>query len=131
MEFWISSGYRLLTDPQTRSIANLGRNIQFFATPTDLLSVHGLGRPKVVLAVPPSMSHGPSRWLFTAMAAMDGNVVLLTSKGEEGSLTRESFDIWEKEQAETAKWGRGRIGNLASSRQLLHLEVSSAPKETI
>lgn len=100
--------------------------MQFFSSPTDLLQAHPLSRAKVVLAVPPSMSHGPSRWLFTAMASTEGNVLLLTNRGEDSSLTREIFDLWEVKQEETARWGRGRIGNSASPRETLPIEVSTS-----
>lgn len=68
------------------------RHVRFFATPADLLQAFPINRPKVVLAVPPNMSHGPSRWLFTAMASTEGNVILLTGKGDDGTLTRELYD---------------------------------------
>lgn len=55
---------------------------------------------------------------------MEGNVLLLTSRGEDDSLTREIFQYWEREQAETAQWGKGRIGNLTSSAVKLEVEVS-------
>ena len=99
------------------------RHVQFFASPTDLLQAYPLMRPKLVLAVPPSMSHGPSRWLFTAMANVDGNVILLTSRGEEETLACGLYSRWEKEQEETAKWGKGRTGNLAHLGGQLRLEV--------
>jgi cleavage and polyadenylation specificity factor subunit 2 len=58
------------------------------------------------------------------MASTEGNVLLLTNRGEEGSLTREIFESWEGEQAETARWGRGRIGNPTSTAEQLRIEVS-------
>ena len=89
------------------------RHVHFFSSPTDLVQAFPLMRPKLVLAVPPTMSHGPSRWLFTAMANVDGNVILLTSRAEHGTLAGELYEQWERNQDETAKWGKGRIGNLA------------------
>lgn len=68
------------------------RHVRFFASPAELLQAFPLSKPKVVLAIPPNMSHGPSRWLFTAMASAEGNVILLTGKGDDGTLTRELYD---------------------------------------
>jgi cleavage and polyadenylation specificity factor subunit 2 len=82
----------------------------------ELLQTFPINRPKVVLAVPPSMSHGPSRWLFTAMAATEGNVVLLTSPGEDGTLTRELYDAWRAQ-------GQG-LGELAVTTGQKLVEVS-------
>jgi cleavage and polyadenylation specificity factor subunit 2 len=81
-------------------------------------------RPKLVLATPPTLSHGPSRWLFTAMAAVDGNVILLTSQGEDGTLARDLYGRWERDQDETATWGKGRTGNLAHLGGQLQIDVS-------
>ena len=69
-------------------------------------------RPKVILAVPPSLSHGPSRWLFSVMAGTEGNVILLTSTGEDGTLSREVYDSWAAGQDAAALRGRGRVGHL-------------------
>ena len=80
-------------------------------------------RPKVILAVPPTLSHGPSRWLFTAMAGTEGDVILLTSRGEDGTLARQLYDRWESAQDESAKWGRGRVGHMQDLEGALELEV--------
>ena len=39
--------------------------------------------PKLILAVPASLSHGPSRSLFADFAAVPDNMTLLTGCGEE------------------------------------------------
>ncbi|WVW84589.1 hypothetical protein I302_106623 [Kwoniella bestiolae CBS 10118] len=101
------------------------RHVQFFLTPSDLLQAYPLMRPKLVLAVPPSMSHGPSRFLFTTMASTEGNVVLLTSPGEDTTLARELYQRWEKEQEESAKWGKGKIGKLGGMKGSLQIEMDS------
>lgn len=44
--------------------------------------------------MPASLSHGPSRELFTEFAKVAGNMVVLTAKGETGSLSRLIFDRW-------------------------------------
>lgn len=100
------------------------RHVQFFSSPTELLQAHPLSRPKLVLAIPPSISHGPSRWLFTAMASTEGNVIVLTSRGEDGTLSRDLYDRWESQQDEAARWGKGRIGHVQDLEGRLPIEVS-------
>ena len=107
-----------------RTDSNDSRHIQFFSSPTELLQRHPLMRPKVILAVPPSLSHGPSRWLFTVMAGTEGNVILLTSMGEENTLSREVYDTWAAGQDAAALWGRGRVGHLHDLSGEKQLEVS-------
>jgi cleavage and polyadenylation specificity factor subunit 2 len=77
-----------------------------------MLQTFPLIRPKLVLAIPPSMSHGPSRWLFTVMASTEGNVILLTSRSEDNTLARDLYARWEAEQEVTARWGQGKVGRL-------------------
>lgn len=67
--------------------------------------------PKLILAVPASLSHGHSRALFADFAEVTGNVILLTGRGEEGTLGRLLFERWNDSQREEAKWDRGKIGN--------------------
>ena len=107
--------------------SDLFSHLKFFYSPTDFLQAYPLMRPKLVLAVPATMSHGPSRWLFTAMAGAEGNVILLTSRGEDGTLTRDLYERWERDQEETAKWGKGRTGNLAHLDGPFDLQVSLPP----
>ena len=102
------------------------RHVKFFATPTDLMQAYPLSRPKLVLAIPPSMSHGPSRWLFTAMAGMEGNVILLTSRGEEGTLARSLFEDWQSFQEEDRIYGAGRVGAIGKIDQQIDVEVSQS-----
>ena len=67
--------------------------------------------PKLILAVPSSLSHGPSRALFSEFAEIPDNVVLLTGRGEEGTLGRNLFERWNNSQRDDTKWDRGKIGN--------------------
>jgi cleavage and polyadenylation specificity factor subunit 2 len=82
--------------------------------------------PKLVLAIPPSMSYGPSRWLFTSMASDGGNVIILTSTGEDGTFARSLYDQWQKDQQESAKWGGGKIGHVVDLQGDIELEVRSS-----
>lgn len=90
-----------------------------------LLSKYSLNTPKLVLAVPATMSHGPSRFLFTAMANTPGNVVLLTNRGEDDTLARDLYTRWEAEQADGAKWGQGKIGEVTALSGPLEIEMDS------
>ncbi|BEJ17650.1 hypothetical protein CspHIS471_0610510 [Cutaneotrichosporon sp. HIS471] len=87
-------------------------HVDFFSSLDMLLLKHPVNEPKLVIAVPITMSHGPSRFLFTIMASKPGNVVLLTNRGEDNTLARELYELWESEQTEDAKWGHGKIGKV-------------------
>ena len=87
------------------------RHLEFFNTPAALLQNYSAKDPKLILAVPASLSHGPSRALFADFAEVTGNVILLTGRGEEGTLSRVLFDRWNDSQREEAKWDRGKIGS--------------------
>ena len=62
------------------------------------------------MAVPASLSHGPSRHLFSDFAAVADNVVLLTGRGAEGTLGRALFEKWNESQRPEDKWDNGKIG---------------------
>ncbi|WRT67711.1 uncharacterized protein IL334_004683 [Kwoniella shivajii] len=99
------------------------RHVQFFLSPADLLQAYPLMKPKLVLAIPSTMSHGPSRFLFTTMASTEGNVVLLPSRGEDNTLARDLYKRWEVEQDEGSKWSRGRIGRTSGLKGQLQLKM--------
>lgn len=80
-------------------------------TPQALLQRYSSKEPKLIIAVPASMSHGPSRAVFSDFAAIPDNVVLLTSRSEDGTLGRNLFDRWNNSQREESKWDRGKIGS--------------------
>lgn len=103
------------------------RHVLFFLNTTDLLQTYPLTRPKLVLAVPPTMSHGPSRFLFTAMANTEGNVIMLTGRSEEQTLARDLYNRWERSQTAGSKWGEGKIGHLTRLEGKLQVEVSAIP----
>lgn len=80
-------------------------------TPQALLQRYSSKEPKLIIAVPASMSHGPSRAVFSDFATIPDNVVLLTSRSEDGTLGRNLFDRWNNSQREESKWDRGKIGS--------------------
>ena len=87
------------------------RHLEFYTSPAALLAKHSSKDAKLILAVPASLSHGPSRALFADFASIPGNVVLLTQRGPEGSLGRVLFDKWNDSQRADDKWDRGKIGS--------------------
>ncbi|KAF8969461.1 beta-lactamase-like protein [Flammula alnicola] len=86
------------------------KHLEFFPNPQALLQTYSSKDPKLILAVPASLSHGPSRNLFSDFAAVPDNVVLLTGRGPEGTLARALFDKWNNSQRAEDKWDKGKIG---------------------
>jgi cleavage and polyadenylation specificity factor subunit 2 len=90
---------------------SFNRHLEFFPNPQALLHTYSSKDPKLILAVPASLSHGPSRALFTDFASVPGNVVLLTQRGAEGTLGRVLFNKWNDAQRAEDKWDKGKIGS--------------------
>ncbi|KAI0082444.1 hypothetical protein K474DRAFT_1611456 [Panus rudis PR-1116 ss-1] len=99
------------------------RHLELFNSPAALLQKYSSKDPKLILAVPASLSHGPSRALFADFAAISDNVVLLTGRGEIGTLGRKLFEMWNDAQREETKWDRGKIGNNVMLDQVLTLKM--------
>lgn len=91
--------------------------------PQSLMQTYSSKDPKLILAVPATLSHGPSRSLFTEFAEITDNVVLLTGRSEPGTLGRQLFDKWNDSQREEAKWDRGKIGSNIMMDGVLRLDV--------
>ncbi|GLB33982.1 putative cleavage and polyadenylation factor 2 C-terminal [Lyophyllum shimeji] len=87
------------------------KHLEFFRNPQALLQTYSSKDPKLILAVPASLSHGPARNLFADFAAVPDNVVLLTGRGEEGTLGRDLFERWNDAQRPDDKWDKGKIGS--------------------
>ncbi|KAF9569085.1 hypothetical protein CPC08DRAFT_654069 [Agrocybe pediades] len=86
------------------------KHLEFFPNPQALLQTYSSKDPKLILAVPASLSHGPSRHLFSDFAAVPDNVVLLTGRHEEGTLARSLFEKWNDSQRPEDRWDKGKIG---------------------
>lgn len=78
---------------------------------------------KVVLAWPPSLTHGPARKLLARSASNERDVVLLTGCGEPGTLGRQLYDEWERQQDQSAKWGAGKVGKMVRGSSRLNIEL--------
>jgi len=61
------------------------------------------------------------------MANIEGNVILMTNRGEDLTLGRDLYDRWEGNQDESARWGRGRIGHPQDLEGILQLQVRIQP----
>ncbi len=101
----------------------VGSHLEIFPNPTALTQRYSSKDPKLILAVPASLSHGASRVIFSEFAETPDNVVLLTGRGEVGTLGRILFDRWNDSQREESKWDRGKIGSNVMMDGNLYLKV--------
>ncbi|KAK0230997.1 beta-lactamase-like protein [Armillaria fumosa] len=101
------------------------RHLEFFPSPQALIQKYSSKDPKLILAVPASLSHGPSRHLFCDFAAVPDNVVLLTGRGEEGTLGHVLFNKWNGSQRPDDKWDKGKIGSNIMMDGALKLQIHS------
>ncbi len=99
------------------------RHLEFFPNPQMLLQTYSSKDPKLILAVPASFSHGPARQLFSNFAAIPDNVILLTGKGEEGTLGHKLFERWNNSQRAEDKWEKGKLGSSVMLDGSLELRV--------
>lgn len=61
------------------------------------------------------------------MASGEGNVILLTSQGEDGTLSRDLFEAWQGMQPEDQRYGSGKIGSISRIDRRVSLEVRHDP----
>lgn len=108
----------------TGALVSTHSHLRTFSSLADLeLAIHP-SSPKLVITVPTTLSHGYSRQLFVHFAQTKGNIVILTSKSEEGSLARWLWSLWNEQQVEGEKWGQGKVGKVTELNQTVDLEVS-------
>ncbi|KAG7096747.1 hypothetical protein E1B28_004159 [Marasmius oreades] len=101
------------------------KHLEFFPNPQALIQKYSSKDPKLILAVPASLSHGPSRQLFCNFAAIPDNVVLLTGRSEEGTLGRVLFNMWNESQRSETKWDKGKIGSNIMMDGVLKLQMNA------
>ena len=101
----------------------LFRYLECFTSPQALLHTYSSKDPKLILAVPVTLSHGPSRIIFSEFACVPDNVLLLTSPGEEGTLGRFLFNVWNDEQRDDYKWDKGKLGRNVMLDKTITLKV--------
>ncbi|PKI82866.1 hypothetical protein MVES1_003682 [Malassezia vespertilionis] len=71
-------------------------------------------QPKVVVATPASITHGPARALLSDFLPNPESLVLLLSRGEPGSVMRTLWERWNTQQEDGDAWRRGKVGAPAS-----------------
>ncbi|KAG8892831.1 hypothetical protein FRC00_011430, partial [Tulasnella sp. 408] len=101
------------------------RHVQFFNDARSFLAAHRPEDPKVILAVPYNMAYGASRKIFTELASDAGNLVVLPSIAEPGTLSHELFSMWNERQTDADKWGKGKVGDVARVREELTIKLNS------
>ncbi|KAK4705180.1 cleavage and polyadenylation specificity factor subunit 2, partial [Phenoliferia sp. Uapishka_3] len=98
-------------------------NLRIYSSIAELNNAIPPHVPKLILTVPATLSHGYSRQLFVDFARNASNVVVLTGSGEEGTLARWLFGVWNEGQTETDKWGKGKVGRVVELGQTVELEM--------
>lgn len=106
------------------------RHLRIFSSLAALDEAFPPSQPKLILAVPPSLSHGPSRTLLARFAQSPEDVVVLTQRGEAGSLARWLWERWEERQSPGARWGQGKVGAVVQPGDEFQIEVSSIALHT-
>ncbi|KAJ3739569.1 beta-lactamase-like protein [Lentinula detonsa] len=101
------------------------RHLELFPNPQALIQKYSSKDPKLILAVPASLSHGPSRQLFCSFAAVPDNVILLTGRSQPGTLGGVLFDRWNDSQRTETKWDNGKIGSNIMMDGTLKLRMNS------
>ena len=102
------------------------RFIEIFGNPAQLVDKFSSRDPKLILAVPASMSHGMSRSLFADFARVEGNVVVLTERTGRGTLNSFLMDRWEAAQEDSQRWQDGKLGEPIELNRPMELEVGQA-----
>ncbi|WFD40256.1 uncharacterized protein MJAP1_003242 [Malassezia japonica] len=88
--------------------------LRYFSTVEEMHSAVTPSQPKVVLATPASLTHGPARQLLSHFLSDPDSLVLLMSRGEPGSVLRTLWERWNGFQADADAWRRGKVGVPAS-----------------
>ncbi|GHJ86659.1 hypothetical protein NliqN6_3061 [Naganishia liquefaciens] len=91
------------------------RHLKFYPTHDAFLRAFPENSPKLVLAVPLSMSYGPSRRLFTKMAVEESATIVLTGRSEDHTLSNEMFRMWNRMQTPPDQYGAGGVGTPKSA----------------
>jgi len=69
--------------------------------------------------------------MFADFASIPGNVVLLTSRAEHGTLSHMLFERWDQRQDENEKWDKGNIGSLIEFDENITIKVRHPPYTTL
>ncbi len=101
------------------------RHLKLFGTVGEMMEAFPADRPKCVLAVPMTLSYGPSRRLFTTIAEEEGSVIVLTGRSETNTLGQTLFERWNNAQDKEERYGEGRVGSVRRLDGVMGVELDS------
>lgn len=110
-------------NPISTSTSTSTRNLRIYSSIAELNLAIPSHVPKLILTVPSTLSHGYSRRLFVDFARSPNNVVILTAKGEEGTLARWLWGMWDRQQLPGEEWGKGKVGRAVELNESIELKV--------
>ncbi|WFD29973.1 hypothetical protein MSPP1_000987 [Malassezia sp. CBS 17886] len=88
--------------------------LRHFASVEALHQALAPSQVKVVIATPPSLTHGHARALLPEFLSDPDSLVILTSRGAPGSIVRTLWERWNAQQARASGWRDGAVGTPAS-----------------
>ncbi|KZT38353.1 hypothetical protein SISSUDRAFT_1021621 [Sistotremastrum suecicum HHB10207 ss-3] len=101
------------------------KHLELFSSPRALLDRYSSKEPKVLIAVPLSLSSGFSRQIFSEFALIPENIVLLTSRAPQGTLSDRLFDFWSSQQSDSDKWEKGKVGKVVKLNGSMKLKMNA------
>ncbi|KAJ1309040.1 hypothetical protein OPQ81_004721 [Rhizoctonia solani] len=101
------------------------KHLEIFPSPDALVSHYPSSMPKLLLVVPATLSHGNSRRIFTEFASVPGNIVILSTPSEPGTLANILFNEWNAGQSDNEKFGHGSVGQPVQLNSTMTLTMNS------
>ncbi|CAE6481103.1 unnamed protein product [Rhizoctonia solani] len=101
------------------------KHLEIFPSPDALVSRYPSSMPKLLLVVPATLSHGNSRRIFTEFASVPGNVAILSTPSEPGTLANILFNEWNSGQSDNEKYGHGSVGQPIQLNSTMTLTMNS------
>ncbi|KEP55348.1 cleavage and polyadenylation specificity factor subunit 2 [Rhizoctonia solani 123E] len=101
------------------------KHLEIFPSPDALVSRYPSSMPKLLLVVPATLSHGNSRRIFTEFASVPGNVAILSTPSEPGTLANILFNEWNSGQSDNEKFGHGSVGQPIQLNSTMTLTMNS------
>ncbi|KAG9118397.1 hypothetical protein FRC07_007107, partial [Ceratobasidium sp. 392] len=101
------------------------KHLEIFPSPDTLVTRYPSSMPKLLLVAPATLSYGGSRRVFTEFASVPGNIVIMSSLSEPGTLSNVLFNEWDAGQTENEKFGRGTVGRPVQLDKTMTLTMNS------
>ncbi|KAG8749879.1 hypothetical protein FRC12_013176 [Ceratobasidium sp. 428] len=101
------------------------KHLEIFPSPDTLVTRYPSSMPKLLLVAPATLSYGSSRRVFTEFASVPGNIVIMSSLSEPGTLANTLFNEWDAGQADNEKFGRGIVGRPVQLNSTMTLTINS------